>query len=123
MGCQNSYPVIQADVCFPSMVRLMNEGSRNRCQAVLNRLKRYGYLGEDFESSVELCGRADEGLFRAVVTNYPLHVMRQPLPPERDIPYHLRPRAHNMQIPAINNYLKINFIYRMLYANIYHPSS
>ena len=81
----------------------------------LKRTKRSGYLGEDFESFVELCGRADEGLFRAVVTN-PLHVMHHLLPPERDIPYHMRPRSHNMQLPATNNYLKKNFIYRMLYC-------
>ena len=74
MGCHKSYPGIQTDVrAFPVWFGLFNEG---RCQAVLNRLKRSGYLEEDFECFVELCGRADEGLFRAVVTN-PLHVMRQ----------------------------------------------
>ena len=88
--------------------------NENRCQAVLNRLKRSGYLGEDFESFVEICGWADEGLFRAAVNN-PFHVMHQLLPPERDTPYHLRPRAHNMHLPATNNFLKKNFIHRMLY--------
>ena len=102
----------------PVWFGFLNEGTRNRCQAVLNRLKRSGYLGEDFESFVEICGRADEGLCRAAVNN-PFHVMHQLLPPERDTPYHLRPRAHKMQLPATNNFLKKNFIHRMLYANIY----
>ena len=55
----------------PVWFDFLNEGSRNRCQSVLNRLKRSGYLG-DFEGFVELCDRADEGLFRAIVTNHPM---------------------------------------------------
>ena len=107
MGCTRPRATLVSKLMYASPVwfGFLNEGSRNRCQAVLNRLKCPGYLGEDFKSFDELCGRADGGLFREVVTN-PLHVMHQVLPPEQDIPYHLRPRAHNMQLPATNNYLK-----------------
>ena len=55
MGCHKGNPGIQADLGFGLLwFGFLNEGSRNRCQAVLNRLKRAGFLGEDFESFVEL---------------------------------------------------------------------
>ena len=96
----------------------LNEESKKRCQAVLNRMKRAGYLGEDFKSFAELCEEADVGLFKAVTSN-PDHVMYQLLPPLKNTPYHLRPRAHNYELPDVNNNLKKNFIHRMLYANCY----
>ena len=81
-------------------------------------MKRAGYLGEDFKSFADLCEEADVGLFKAVTSN-PDHVMYQLLPPLKNTPYHLRPRAHNFELPDVNNNLKKNFIHRMLYSNIY----
>ena len=95
----------------------LNEESKKRCQAVLNRLKHAGYLSEDFKSFAELC-EADVGLFKAVTSN-PDHVMYQLLPPLKNTPYHLRPRAHNFELPDVNNNLKKNFFHRMLYSNSY----
>ena len=92
--------------------------AKKRCQAVLNRMKRAGYLGEDFKSFAELCEEADVGLFKAVTSN-PDHVMYQLLPPLKNTPYHLRPRAHNFELPVVKNNLKKNFIHRMLYSNSY----
>ena len=56
---------------------------------------------------------ADVGLFKAVTSN-PDHVMYQLLPPLKNTPYHLRPRAHNFELPDVNNNLKKNCIHRML---------
>ena len=81
-------------------------------------MKRAGYLGEDFGSFTELCEEADAGLFKAVISN-PDHVMYQLLPPLKNTPYHLRPRAHNFKLPDVNNNLKKNYIHRMLYSNSY----
>jgi hypothetical protein len=102
----------------PVWFGFLNEESKKRCQAVLNRMKRAGYLGEDFKSFTELCEEADAGLFKAVISN-PDHVMYQLLPPLKNTPYHLRPRAHNFKLPDVNNNLKKNYIHRMLYSNSY----
>ena len=50
----------------PVWFGFLNEESKKRCQAVLNRMKRAGYLGRDFKSFGELCEEADKGLFKAV---------------------------------------------------------
>ena len=102
----------------PVLFGFLNEESKKRCQAVLNRMKRAGYLGKNFKSFAELCEEADLGLFKAVTSN-PDHVMYQLLPPLKNTPYHLRPRAHNFELPDVNNNLKKNFIHRMLYSNSY----
>ena len=60
----------------PVWFGFLNEESRKRCQAVLNRMERAGYLGEDFKSFTELCEEADVGLFKAVTSNTD-HVMYQ----------------------------------------------
>ena len=83
----------------------------------MNRLKRAGYLGDDFKNFSEMC-EADVGLFKAVTSNFD-HVMYQMLPPIKNTPYHLRPRAHNFELPVVNNNLRKNFIYRMLYSTSY----
>jgi hypothetical protein len=90
----------------------LNEESKKRCQAVLNRMKRAGYLGKDFKSFAEMCVEADVGLFKAVTSNHD-HVMYQLLPPLKDTFYHLRPRAHNFELPDVNNNLKKDFIHNL----------
>ena len=57
----------------PVWLGFLNEESKKRCQAVLNRMKRAGYLGEDFKSFAELCEEADVGHFKAVTSNCYLH--------------------------------------------------
>ena len=106
----------------PVWLGFLNEESKKRCQAVLNRMKRAGFLGEDFKSFAELCEEADVGLFKAVTSNpdHVIIVMYQLLPPLKNTPYHLRPRAHNFELLDVNNNLKKNVIHsRMLYSNIY----
>ena len=96
----------------PAWFGFLNEESKKRCQAVLCRLKRAGYLGDDFKNFSEMCEEADVGLFKAVTSNFD-HVMSQLLPPIKNTPYHLKPRAHNFELPVVNNHLRKNFIYRM----------
>ena len=70
----------------PVWFGFLNEGSRNRCQAVLNGLKGSEYLGGDFESFVELCGRADEGFLEWLLLTHPMWCInsrtRYSIPPE-----------------------------------------
>ena len=63
----------------PAWFGFLDGGSRSRCQGVINRLKRTGYLGEEFADFSELCESADEVPFREVLSN-PGHVIHQLLP-------------------------------------------
>ena len=58
----------------------LDKESRDRCQSLLNRLKRWGFLGEDFENFITLCENADDVLFSALILNEN-HVLHQLLPP------------------------------------------
>ena len=110
---------IQAFICLPRMVWILDEGSKGRCQGVIRKCIRTGYLNEDFGSFAEHCENADDGLFRAILGNNN-HVLHQLLPPIKNCPYALRPRVHNHELPAAkNNSLRKNFMYRMLYKNTY----
>ena len=93
--------------------------SRQRLQSVLNKLKKHGFLPHEFPSHEELCEQMCRGLFNQVLNNK-FHVLHQLLPPEREMPYSLRPRAHNRTIPiAHNSAFKKNFMIAMLYQNCY----
>ena len=103
----------------PAWFGFLDEGSKGRCQGVIRKCIRTGYLNEDFGSFAEQCENADDGLFRAILGNNN-HVLHQLLPPIKNCPYALRPRVHNHELPAAkNNSLRKNFMYRMLYKNTY----
>ena len=57
-------------------------------------------------------------LFNTVLNNRN-HVLHQLLPPIKLTPYDLRTRSHNHSLPRVDNNLRKNFIYRLLYKNIY----
>ena len=61
---------------------------------------------------------ADDGLFASVLHNGN-HVLAQLLPPIKETPYQLRPRAHNRSLPIADTLLRKNFIERMLYKDSY----
>ena len=68
-----------------------------------------------------MCEAADDGLFASVLHNGN-HVLAQLLPPIKEIPYQLRPRAHNRSLPIADTLLRKNFIERMLYKDSYWSS-
>ena len=78
----------------------LDKESRDRCQSLLNRLKRWGFLGKDFENFITLCENADDVLFSALLLNE-THVLHQLLPPEKSIQYNLRNRPHNYTLPIV----------------------
>ena len=103
----------------PAWFGFLDESSKTRCQGIIKKLIRTGYLGEGFASFAELCGDADDELFRNIQTNNH-HVLHQLLPPIKNSQHSLRPRVHQYQIPfAKSNALRNNYMYRMLYEDIY----
>ena len=68
-----------------------------------------------------MCEAADDGLFASVLYNGN-HVLAQLLPPIKETPYQLRPRAHNRSLPIADTLLRKNFIERMLYKDSYWSS-
>ena len=97
----------------------LDKESRDQCRSLLNRLKRWGFLGKDFDNFITLCENADDVLFSALLLNEN-HVLHQLLPPVKCTQYNLRNRPHNYTLPKVNNnYIKNNFMFRMLYKNIY----
>ena len=89
---------------------MRNANSRQRLQSVLNKLKKHGFLPHEFPSHEELCEQMCRGLFNQVLNNK-FHVLHQLLPPDKEMPYSLRPRAHNRTIPiAHNSAFKKNFM-------------
>ena len=79
-------------------------------------LRRLGFLPNNTPSFEEMCGSADDVLFGSMLTNE-YHVLAQLLPPVKETPYHLRPRAHNRSLPATDNIMRKNFVMRMLYKD------
>ena len=67
------------------------------------------------------CEAADDGLFASVLHNGN-HVLAQLLPPIKETPYQLRPRAHNRSLPIADTLMRKNFIERMLYKDFYWSS-
>ena len=91
------------------------ESCKARCQGVIQKLKRSGYLGNDFDSFTTLCEAADAAMFSAILYNRN-RVLQQLLLPVKNCNYNLRPRAHTRELPPANTKtVKRNFIYRMLY--------
>ena len=99
----------------PVWFSYLDKESRDRCQSLLNILKRWGFLGKDFENFITPCENADDVLFSALFLKEN-HVLHELLPPEKSIQYNLRNRPHNYTLPIVkNNYIKNNFMNRILY--------
>ena len=75
------------------------------------------FLSEEV-SFVHICQEQDNKLFTQILSNEH-HVLHQLLPPIRNIPYSLRPRVHDYELPVVNNTMRKNFIIRMLYVNTF----
>ena len=74
---------------------LVSSGGKARIQSVLNKFWRLGLLMEDI-SFVQICEEQYSNLFIQILRNEK-HVLHQLLPPVRNVPYSLRPKAHNRE--------------------------
>ena len=96
-----------------------DQAGRSRLQAVINRAVRQGYLPPDQKPFDLCCASADDNLFKTILHNKN-HVLHGLLPPVKETRYNLRSRAHNRILPQENDtLLRKNFIYCMLYKDIY----
>ena len=95
----------------------LDSSGKARIQSVLNKFRRLGFLMEDI-SFIKICEEQDSKLFLQILRNEN-HVLHQLLPPVRNVPYSLRPRAHDREVPVANATMRKNFIYRMLYLDSY----
>jgi len=92
---------------------------RDRIQSVLKNAQRYGYLLRNFPDVSCLVDALETNLFNSILHN-PNHVLHQLMPPEKVNSHSLRERYHNLTIPLIvNNMLRINFLYRLLFRDVY----
>ena len=91
----------------------MDAGAKSRIQSTMKKFKRLGFLPEDV-SFTDICQKPNN-LFSQILSNEN-HVLHQLLPPVRNIPYSLRPRAHDRELPVANTAMRKNFITRMLYS-------
>ena len=91
----------------------------SRLEAMLKKSKRWGLTGGlDLETFSELSDRHDQKLFSKVKNN-PYHVLHSLLPPVKSCGYHLRTRVHNFTLPSKSVSLCRNFLYRMLFKDVY----
>ena len=102
----------------PAWYGYLNKNSLNKVQGVINRFKRYGYLPADQEDFSVICEIVDNRLFNTVLNNKN-HVLHHLLPPVKLTSYDFRTRTHNYSLPRADNNIRKNFIYRLLYKNIY----
>ena len=71
------------------------------------------------EGFTALCDAAEDAMFNAILSNRS-HDLHQLLPPVKNFNYNLRPSAHTRELPPANTKtVKRNFIYCMLYLNMY----
>ena len=91
-------------------------------KSVVKKAKRYGYLPSTFERFEHVHGLVEcmeSNLFRNVLYN-PHHVLHQLLPPVKDTICNLRQRSHSLTLSSEDsNLIRKNFLYRMLYKDIY----
>ena len=78
------------------------------------RVCRKCFLPEDV-SFTDICQKQDNNLFSQILSNEN-HVLHQLLPPVRNIPYSLRPRAHTANCLSQTQPWEKNFITIMLYS-------
>ena len=72
-----------------------------------------------FLSLEDLLDSSDDSLFTATRYN-PQHVLHQLLPPPKRTGYYLRSRGHSLTLSVIpSEYMRKNFVNRMLYSDIY----
>jgi len=98
----------------------LSSEEKAKLQSVLNRTARYGFLPEWSPKTIdELLESSDITLFKAALKN-PDHDIHPLLPPPKPPSYNLRKHSHGLLLPATqSNLLRKNFLYRMLFKDIY----
>jgi len=99
--------------------RYLKADERNRLQSIIVKAMRYGYLPRSFSTLDELREDSDDKLFFSARYN-PNHVLHRLLPQPKSFEHNLRQRTHNLTLPMdVNAAMEQNFVYRMLFSDIY----
>ena len=93
-----------------------DSGARSRIQAVMSKLERLGFSSGNV-CFVQICEDQDNNLLSQILSNEH-HVLHQLLRPVKNIPYSLRPRPHDRELPVAGTTMRKNFIVRMLYSKL-----
>ena len=114
----NATLVANLTYCINAWLGFTNAVNRQKLQAVLNRAARRGFCNLNCLSFNEIAEKRGTKLFSSIISN-PAHVLLHLLPPVKEQPYGLRPRAHNRVLPDKSfALLAKNFLNRMLYETI-----
>ena len=82
----------------PAWWGYINAGERDRLEGFIRKTKRFGYLPPSALTAEEMSERADDNLFKAVMSDSN-HVLHALLPPPRTHEHSLRPRPHSLLLP------------------------
>jgi hypothetical protein len=102
----------------PAWRGFATQGQLDRLEAVIRRAKRCNVYPDNGSTITGIMDEADNKLFSKVLTNNN-HVLSRLLPPEKEITYSLRVRAHNRILPKKSTLSFKNFFPRLLYQDIY----
>ena len=92
---------------------------RDKLEAFLRKAKKANFVPDSFPSIAEQCEMSDFRLFNAITSNT-AHVLHHLLPKQKTGTMSLRKRRHNYSLPAkITKLDESNFLYRMLYYDVY----
>jgi len=113
--------VAQLLYASPAWSGFIKSEEKAKLESVLNKTARYGFLPELSPKTIdELLESSDITLFKADLKKNPDHVIHPLLPPPKPPSSNLRKRSHGLLLPATqSNLLHKNFVYRMLFKDIY----
>ena len=102
----------------PAWWGYISETQKRRLHKLLLKLQRRGFLPAQFDTIADLCSAADDALFRSILTNEN-HVLHSLLSPIKSTRHDLHARAHSRIIPRADARMRRNFIFRMLYHDMF----
>lgn len=109
----------QLQYAITSWWGFIGQEHKNKLQSIVSKAIRYGFLPLHFQTLADLVSDAEQALFFSITHN-PIHVLHHLLPPIKHTSYNLRARTHSFSLPVSqSNQLRRNFLYHMLYKDIY----
>ena len=119
--CDVAKSTLVAQILYacPVWSGFLRADEKAKLQSILHKAIRYNYLPTFYHSIDELFESYDGSMF-SIILNNSQHVLFPLLPPPKETGYNLRKSSHGLMLPtAQSSLLRKNFIYRMLYRDIY----
>ena len=89
----------------------------SKLNGLVRKTQRWGVYSPMSPLLEDILNQADSNLFANILRNKN-HVLHPQLPPVKEIPYKLRPKTHNLQLPLKTTLANKNFICRMIFNTI-----